>query len=121
VNKTLRFAANNVRPDFILLTGDLARHDDYSPIPRTWQEVLDENKEVAQRMSEVGEAFRFGLIFFFELFGRSFLVLLFCRVLATTTAILMILWLLLVQTTRCSRGLLLLGLRFWIRFSANRC
>ena len=35
-------------PDFILLTGDLARHDDYKPIPRTFDEIMHENNLVAK-------------------------------------------------------------------------
>ena len=38
----------NAVPDFILLTGDLARHDDYKPIPRTFDEIMHENNLVAK-------------------------------------------------------------------------
>ncbi len=52
IDKTLRFAADHTNPDFVLLTGDFSRHDDYAPIPRTWQEILDENAEVASKVAK---------------------------------------------------------------------
>jgi hypothetical protein len=52
IDRTLRFAADHTNPDFVLLTGDFARHDDYPAIPRTWQEVLDENTKVAFKVAK---------------------------------------------------------------------
>ena len=52
LNGTLKVVAALANVDFILLTGDLARHDDYKPIPRTFDEVMQENAQVAKWLAQ---------------------------------------------------------------------
>ncbi len=49
VDKSLYFASMGTSPDFVLLTGDLSRHDDYAAVPRTWAEILQENTKGERR------------------------------------------------------------------------
>lgn len=55
VNATFDWIANNLRDtvDFVIWTGDSARHDSDEKIPRTASQVLDTNTFIANRFAEV--------------------------------------------------------------------
>jgi endopolyphosphatase len=54
VNATFKWIAENVRDvDFVVWTGDSARHDSDEKIPRTADEVLSTNRWIAEKFQEV--------------------------------------------------------------------
>lgn len=54
VNATLNWIAENARDvDFVVWTGDSARHDSDEKIPRTQDEVLGTNRWIAEKLEEV--------------------------------------------------------------------
>ena len=54
VNATFKWIAENVRDvDFVVWTGDSARHDNDEKIPRTADEVLSTNRWIAEKFREV--------------------------------------------------------------------
>lgn len=54
INATFKWIAKNVRDvDFVVWTGDSARHDSDEKIPRTQNEVLETNRWIAEKLEEV--------------------------------------------------------------------
>ena len=55
INATFKWIAENVRDnvDFVVWTGDSARHDSDEKIPRTQDEVLNTNRWIADKFAEV--------------------------------------------------------------------
>lgn len=54
INATFKWIAENVRDvDFVVWTGDSARHDSDEEIPRTADEVLNANRWIAEKFQEV--------------------------------------------------------------------
>jgi endopolyphosphatase len=54
INATFKWIAENVRDvDFVVWTGDSARHDSDEKIPRTADEVLKTNRWIAEKFEEV--------------------------------------------------------------------
>jgi endopolyphosphatase len=54
INTTFKWIAENVRDvDFVIWTGDSARHDSDEQIPRTQNEVLETNRWIAEKFEEV--------------------------------------------------------------------
>lgn len=55
INKTMEFVAKEFKDkvDFVIWTGDSARHDNDDDLPRTSEQVLGLNKFMVQKMAEV--------------------------------------------------------------------
>ena len=55
INKTMEWVAKNVKDeiDFVIWTGDSARHDNDDDIPRNHDQVVSLNKFLVQKMTEV--------------------------------------------------------------------